>query len=66
MTEEHVVPSDSVSLSIKSILEKTFFRISAKMKKTTNEITRTDNWKFEILFEKGFKYAFIIWEKGIV
>ena len=40
--------------------EKFFFRIRAKIKKITNDITVMDNWKCVSTSEKGFRYAFIM------
>ena len=51
---------------MKLISEKTLLRILAKTKKVMKDITVTDNWKYLTSSEKGFKYAFKIWEKGMV
>ena len=51
---------------MKLISEKTLLRILAKTKKVMKDITVTDNWKCWTSSEKGFKYAFKIWEKGMV
>ena len=48
------------------MLEKIFFRINANIKKMKNDITVFDSCRLVTLFEKGFIYAFIICEKGIV
>ena len=43
---------------------KFIFITKIKIKKIANERSVIENWKFIISFEKGFKYAFIMCDRG--